>query len=99
MSIQSVSDISNDNAAAIEEIPEKQLEFGQEKQSLARSTVYPAIDSDFPDGGLRAWLAVVGVSTIVIGPSIYVLIEPRQCVRHSRRDFSFSPPSFHKILT
>jgi hypothetical protein len=64
MSIQSVSDTSSDSAVASEEIPEKQPEFGQEKQLLAQSTVLAAIDSDFPDGGLRAWLVVVGVSTI-----------------------------------
>ena len=41
----------------------RQSDFLQEK----RQSTVPDVETDFPDGGLRAWLVIAGVSTIMTG--------------------------------
>jgi hypothetical protein len=39
--------------------------FEREKEGLAAAPPPPPAVDDFPDGGLRAWLVVVGVSILL----------------------------------
>jgi hypothetical protein len=94
---------SDKTAAGNEKVASEYLsatrEIGTDATSVTAGVEEKKDDDDFPDGGLRAWLVVLGVSVHIIPTTVLVLIyvskgglhnHVKVCCRKSALAFTFT---------